>query len=556
MLRDMPGLVMKVVPLVVLLCGLVFVHELGHFLVAKFFRVKVLKFSIGFGPRIFAFTRGETEYRLAMLPLGGYVKMAGDVPGQEIDPADAGRGFLEQTPLVRGLIAVAGPAFNLVFPLLLYFGLFLVPHDVPSTRIGYVVPGRPAALAGVQPGDRILSVDGVATQDFNDLRDAIEHRPGQALALALERAGQKISVTVTAASDADDNPVEPGRRGRIGIAPYAHAPIIGVIPGSPAALAGLATFDRIVRLDGKTVETYEALAAALISKRDTFNTEEPALLATGGARRRGAKVDLQREGKPIAATLTPGPVVHGLESEELYLYGVEAGSPAATAGLLRGDKILSIDGRSVTTWDDVDHALRASSDAHHETLTVQVRSGDGVHDSVVHPTYKLQRDQMGARVLTAQVGLLADSRPESIVAGETVRVANGPLKAARLAAQKLVELIRVMTLGILRILQGRISYETIGGPILLYQVAAKSAEVGWDAFFWTMGVISVNLGLMNLLPIPVLDGWHIFAAGVESVRRRPLSIRFREIANAVGLALLAALTLLVFRNDIMRSFFE
>lgn len=188
MLQVMP-LLMKVVPVVVLLGGLIFVHELGHFLFAKLFNVKVLKFSIGFGPKLFAFTRGETEYRLALLPLGGYVKMAGDDPSQPLDASDAGRNYLEQAPHRRALIALAGPAFNLLFPLILYFAIFLAPRELPSTRVGYVVPGRPAAVAGVQVGDRIVAVDGQPANDFADLKELIEAKPGQPLALTLDRGG-------------------------------------------------------------------------------------------------------------------------------------------------------------------------------------------------------------------------------------------------------------------------------------------------------------------------------------------------------------------------------
>src|SRR5438309_11401405 len=129
---------------------LVFVHELGHFLVAKWLNVKVLRFSIGFGPRIFGFTRGETEYRISWIPLGGYVKMAGEQPYEELPPEEAKRGFLAQAPWKRALIVAAGPVFNLVFPVLVYFFVFLGAHETLSTRVGSVEPGLPAAEAHLQ----------------------------------------------------------------------------------------------------------------------------------------------------------------------------------------------------------------------------------------------------------------------------------------------------------------------------------------------------------------------------------------------------------------------
>ncbi len=162
----------NVVYFVVFLGVLVTVHELGHFLVAKACGVKVLRFSIGFGPRIFGFTKGETEYRIAWIPLGGYVKMAGEQPQDEVSPEDAKRSFLNQAPWKRAAILVAGPAFNLIFPILAYFLVYLHPVEVESTRIGYVEPEMPAALAGLKPGDRVVSVDGHEVKTFRELPDA------------------------------------------------------------------------------------------------------------------------------------------------------------------------------------------------------------------------------------------------------------------------------------------------------------------------------------------------------------------------------------------------
>src|SRR3954462_15595144 len=140
---------------IVFLGVLVTVHELGHFLVAKACGVKVLKFSIGFGPRIFGFTRGETEYRVAWIPLGGYVKMAGEQPHDDVAPEDARRSFLNQPPWKRAAIVVAGPVFNLIFPVIAYFCVNLGAVEVVSSRVGYVEPEKPAAVAGVKPGDRV-----------------------------------------------------------------------------------------------------------------------------------------------------------------------------------------------------------------------------------------------------------------------------------------------------------------------------------------------------------------------------------------------------------------
>src|SRR5690606_38768989 len=187
----------QILPVVILLGGLVFVHELGHFLVAKAFRVKVLTFSLGFGPKILGFRKGETDYRLSLLPLGGYVRMAGEDPTQPLPPEDRGRGFLEQPPWKRMLIALAGPAFNLVFPILVYFVVFAFQTQGIAPQVGQVVPGMPAAEAGLLPGDRILEVDGEKIYAFQDLRRVIDPHPGRPLAFVVDRGGEQVRLTVT-----------------------------------------------------------------------------------------------------------------------------------------------------------------------------------------------------------------------------------------------------------------------------------------------------------------------------------------------------------------------
>lgn len=182
---------------ILLLGVLVTVHELGHFLVAKACGVKVLKFSIGFGPKLIGFTKGETEYQVALLPLGGYVKMAGDLPHEELSPEEASRGFLAQPPWKRGLIVLAGPAFNLLFPILVYFFVFLGPQETLSTRVGMVSPDMAAAAAGIRPGDRILSVEGEPVRTFDDMRDAFVGKFNRPVPITLERDGQQRVVEVS-----------------------------------------------------------------------------------------------------------------------------------------------------------------------------------------------------------------------------------------------------------------------------------------------------------------------------------------------------------------------
>src|SRR5260370_475953 len=251
----------------VLLGVLVFVHELGHFLVAKAVNVKVVRFSIGFGPRIFGFTKGETEYRVGWLPLGGYVKMAGELPQAELSPEEAKRGLLAQAPWKRALIVTAGPAFNLLFPVLAYFLLFLGPHQQISTRIGSVEPGLPAAEARLQPGDRILAVDGEKVRPFEELRPHLHPLYDRPITLTVERQGRQFTTTLTPAKSLETNPIETLPRGLIGISPNPKAPVLGVPEGSPAAAAGLKTFDRVLSVNGEPVKDELAFNAAIDKAR-------------------------------------------------------------------------------------------------------------------------------------------------------------------------------------------------------------------------------------------------------------------------------------------------
>jgi regulator of sigma E protease len=258
---------MSVIALFVLLGVLITVHELGHFLVAKLAGVRVLTFSLGFGPKILRIQRGETEYCLSALPLGGYVRMYGDDVNEEI-PADQRRfAFLERPFLVKSAIALAGPVANLLLPLALFFALGIGEKQAVEARVGTVLADEPAARAGVRAGDRIVSVDGAAVADFDDLVDEIGRRAGQPTQLTLERTDGPttttlvVSLTPTPAKSPDPTATAPV--GRIGLLPTRALPLVVVAQGSPAAAAGLQRGDRIVSVDGVAVTDAAALEAAL-----------------------------------------------------------------------------------------------------------------------------------------------------------------------------------------------------------------------------------------------------------------------------------------------------
>ncbi|MGZ6141757.1 MAG: RIP metalloprotease RseP [Myxococcales bacterium] len=527
----------------------VFFHELGHLLVGKAVGVKAVRFSIGFGPKLLSLQRGETEYRISLLPLGGYVKFAGDNPYEEIAPEDRGRGFLEQPPWKRGLIAFAGPAANFILAVVLYFIVFAAPHQELAAQVGYVKPQSPAAVAGLQYGDRIVAIDGEPIDGWSSLQESIRAHAGMPLQLSIVRDGRPESLRIVPAVHEETTPIETVKQGRIGISAVPRTAEVTVIsPDSPAGRAGVKTFDKVVRLDGQPIANYEQLAQKLARGEGPVRLEvlRPVeVAAPGGKLWKDEPAQLE-----LPAPAKPGE--YGIEASDLTLFAVQAGGAAAEAGLKRGDRVLAVNGTPALSWgDEVDSVLKAAG-TQPVQLTVR-RDGQPLTVSVTQHLRK-DRDETGVLQDVPDLGALPDLNSFGDAARIWVRY---PLPDAfRRAVLNTGAFVRAQSIGIVRILTGHISSRAIGGPLMIADVARKAAESGWRDLIVTMGAISVVLGLMNLLPVPVLDGFHVLSAAIEAIRRRPLSLRFREVANVVGIALLLTLMLYAFRNDAMRKWFE
>jgi len=557
----LPDIFVKVAAIVVLLGGLIFIHELGHFIVAKLMGVKVLRFSIGFGPRLFGLVRGETEYRVAALPLGGYVKMAGDEPGAEIAPEDRGRGFLEQAPWKRLVIALAGPAANLIFPGLVLLAFVVAENGrlVPAPVVGMVAPGSPAAEAGLRPGDRILTIAppgraAVPVRTHDDVRKLVSPHAGEPLTLTVERDGRELPpLRVVPASFEEQNPVETTRRGLIGVG-FSYGAAV-VAPPRPGAAGGVEAFDLVVAAGGKPVHNMAELdreldTATCRSIDLTVLRERP--LALPGA----ALADWREVVVPAVPTCDAAGARTLLPADDelsTFVSSVTPGSPAERAGLRRGDAILSVNGSPVRNYRDVNTLGRAFQAG--KAVELGLLDGRTVALSPVEETYvdDLTRETRKRLVVGFHPGRRAPVDPAWLRVPQ-VRLQRGVSEVVALSVEQLTAVVRITVLGISRVATGEISFRTVGGPIMLFQIASDAAEEGLGSFFFQMALISVNLGLMNLLPIPVLDGGHIAQALVEAVTRRPLSTRAREIANVVGLVLLFTLMILVTKNDLVRAF--
>jgi regulator of sigma E protease len=484
--------------------------------------------------------------------------MAGDDPTEEIRPEDRGRGFLEQSPGRRFLIAVAGPAMNLGFPVLLYLAIAFAQNGEPTPGpvIGTVSPGSPAAEAGLQPGDRILSVttpDGRTrpVRWFADLREIVSPHPGERLMFDVDRDGKRVGpIAIRPAREKESNPIETRDRGVVGVTPTFPAAVVA--PQPPGAAGPLEPFDLVVRAGDRPVrhagDLRAALAAAACAPLDLEVLRERAATAPGVAVASYEPVAL----KAVPTCAAGGPaIVVADPGVSTFVAAVTPGGPAEAAGLRRGDAIAAVNGRPVRSFRD----LNALAPEFQAGKPVALALAGGREVTLVPAEEGYVDDLTRERQTRVVLGFAPDQRsvvePESLVA-EQVPLRVSLAEAARHSAAHLGDVIRLTVLGIAKIVTGDISFKTVGGPIMLFSIAAQAAEEGIESFLFKMALISVNLGLMNLLPIPVLDGGHIAACLVEWVTRRPLSIRTREIANLVGIIMLVVLMLFVFKNDIVR----
>ncbi len=419
---------------------MILVHELGHFIAAKWFGVRVLTFSIGFGKRLCGFKRGDTDYRVSALPLGGYVKMAGDDPrkGRDGGPDE----FLSRPRWQRFVIVVMGPAMNIVMAVGLLTGLYRYHYPMQAimeqpARIGDVEADSPAARAGLMAGDLIVRLGDLANPKWEDAETQILTTVGEAIPLEVSRDGRILNLALTPRADG------PSRVGYAGWYPYAPGTLDKVEPGLPASQAGLKPGDQIVALDGRQILCWPRLAYAL-------------------QRSNGKQVNLTvvRGGKRFSAQLQP--VYTELMGEKKWRIGVAFRSEMVVRRL---------------PWS---RALRSS---------------------------------------------LRDSLRSSLAWVDVVG----------------------------KIATRRLSTRVLSGPIGIAQMSGEAYRAGLPELLMLVSFVSLNLGLFNLLPVPILDGGVILVLLIEGLMRRDLSLQVKERVVQVGMVLLLLLVVVVMYNDIAKT---
>ncbi len=435
---------------------LVAFHELGHFLAARWVGVKVLKFSLGFGPKLLGRQVGETEYLVSAIPLGGYVKLFGEEETEAITPEDRRRSFSHQSLWGKVLIVSAGPGFNFILAYLIFAAWLATGYTLP-------VPS------------------------FKDIAPVLE----------------------------------------------------AVAPDSPAAKAGLMVGDQIKKIDGRDIATrVELLDAA--------------------AKGKGAPLTLEvlRDGRIQTLTVTPipAPAPTQRNDDSGYYLGIEEippvvnevvpGKPAAAAGFREGDRVLSIDGRTIHTWTQMTGLVK---DSPGKTLQVDVlRDGHRVSLSVTPLAESATVN--GQAVEVGKIGIAGPDR-------SLMRSVN-PLMAVYNGLEATWKWTELTIVGLYKMIVGDISSKNIGGPLTIAKISGEAAAQGPANVIFLIALLSINLGVLNLLPIPILDGGHLLFFLIEGILRKPLGERQRELAQQVGLVLLVGVMIFAFWNDLERIFFS
>lgn len=457
----------SIVAFVFVIGVLILVHEFGHFIAARKVGVHVEQFAIGMGPKIFGWKRGETEYKLCALPIGGYVKMLAEDPdeGSTGDP----REFQSRNRWERFIILVMGATFNILLAYLIWVGIFIAGQQkmgwlTEQPVVEFIAPDGPAGQAGIKVGDRIVSIGNVPMENWEQLVYAIASSPRNPLTLTVERDGQQHVYVVVP----DESPSN--GTGDIGIGAGIPPVISGVVEGGPADRAGLQEGDRVVAINGKPASSF---------------------------------FDIAYEVRRISV-------------RNMALAAVADVTPMLTAWRLMLDRT---------------HTLEMEMERDGERFSVMV-------SPEFDPTTQTQR-----------IGI---AQPPT----EMVTVRAGFFEAFGLAAQKSVQMVGQLYDVLGKLITGRLSTKALSGPVEIAVVSGQAAQQGIIPLLNLMAFISLNLGIVNLLPLPVLDGGHITVLAIEGILRRDLNTTVKEWIMRFGVVLLLSLMLFIVYQDIAKRFFS
>jgi regulator of sigma E protease len=534
---------------VAMLGVLVLVHEFGHFLVAKLCGVRVLKFSLGFGPTIgigrwkLSWTRNGTEYVIALFPLGGFVKMLGENPDEaEADPdvrAHPSETLGAKPVWQRLAIVFAGPTMNLLLPIVVFVGMLFVGIPRPLPVVGTVEIGSPAAHAGFRPGDRILAIDQKPVAWWDDVEEALRARPGQSVRVDFERDGksQDRSFELAARGGLD----EFGGVHSVGWSGLGYQRLRATVgipsKDSPAAKAGLRSGDRVVKVGGAPVEDWVQFEGAYV-QAPTPGEVDLSVARGDEATPQQLTLRVSALGSLEALGVLPASVLVSRVSPD---------SPAARAGIQTGDLILGVDGSPVGSFASFAEIVRTSKG---RTLEIAVASHGETRVLRIAPELANADTGLGVPEERYLIGVTAE--PAALVGALGQDIERNPLVSFPRAVSMTSDLMRNFLRGLGKVLTGEVSSKQLEGPIGIAEIAHSALQRGWRDYLLTLTLISINLGVLNLLPIPVLDGGQAVIFMIEGVKRSPVSLRTREIVQQIGLTVLVLLMGFAFWNDVSR----
>ncbi len=515
-------------PFILLLGVLIFIHELGHFLAARYCNVKVEVFSLGFGPKLLKYRKGETLYTISLFPLGGYVKMFGDDPMKKIPSSQQHRGFLYKKVPQKLLIAFGGPFMNLIFTLLAFVFLGLIGVSSLEPKLGDIKKNTAAHKIGLRSGDTILSVNEQKISYWQEISRFITENPNKKISLKISTENNKIKTYKMNTKSIDNKNIFTTRKkiGFIeGLTPFSKASQVGVIFNSPAYKAGLRTFDKITKINGKEIRYWRDLNKIIKIKQDRLS------------------ITVKRQDKELRMNLKSlGSLSQlGIESPFLYISKIGKGTPADKAGLQKGDRLFSIDGKTLKTWEEVLATIQSFSGK--SFLIEFLREGKKQKVSVA-PKSMYMEGQLKEKFMVGIVSGGTEIPPNEILKKETI------LGSFVYSGVQTWHWLSVMSIGLYRLVQGKISARTLGGPVTIGRVAHKSFQTGFSTFIFIMALISLNLFFLNLLPIPMLDGGHILFFSIEGIMGRSLDIKKLVVAQQMGFFFLIFFFAFTFFNDI------
>nr|WP_295901049.1 RIP metalloprotease RseP [uncultured Bdellovibrio sp.] len=540
-----------IIPFVILLGILIFVHELGHFLVARWCGVRVEVFSLGFGKKLLKYKKGDTVYALSMIPLGGYVKMFGEQPGDHIAEEDKKYSFTHKNVWQRIAVVLAGPLMNFFFAIVIFFAVALIGEDAKTPVTGDIAASSPAYAAGFRSGDKIVSINEKPVTTWEDFQKGLSLKENHDLHIDVvvqrEGTGEEAKIATTAKSEPNPNVLSSFEfmANVDGLTPYSAGTTIGVLGGSPLAALGLKTGDTITSLNGQKISYWRQLEPAL----EKLNTKEPLTIEVLGMRE-GDKVE-----KPITVTLAPLESMKtftmqglGLESSELYLSKVIDGSPAQAAGLHAMDRLVTINGVKLQKWDDVISNIKSFDGKNPVDISV-LRDGQTVSLKIT-PKMTTQMLPTGTEEKRYTIGIapIANIAAPELMVLRTSNIGDALIRGV----QKTWDVSVMTVMSFVRLFQAKISPKNIGGVISIGQAASETFKIGITQFLQMMAIISVNLFILNLMPVPVLDGGHLVFYIIEIVKGAPLSMKKMEVAQQVGLAILMSLMIFALFNDFTR----